>query len=260
MTEENKDKNFLTTSEAARLLSVSPDTVLKWVKAGKIKSRRTLGGHFRIPREALDIPEKQVDPDNGYSARLDNDFMYCWEYVASGGAIKTECRECLTYRSRSKRCYELRELPSGLGCLAMQCAADCLDCNYYQLVQDQAINILVISSSLHIVKDAHLIEKTPNLEIKTVDDEYEAAAQIQSFRPDYVVIDCSLGKKRASTLCTNLFNDARIPVTRIILASKNKNLSEYCEKEVFGWIRKPFSIEQLKSCIEGVPKIDKSKI
>jgi len=114
MTDDLKDKDFLTTSEAARLLSVSPDTVLKWVRAGKIKSRRTLGGHFRIPRNELDIPSESSDPDNGFSARLDNDFMYCWEYVASGGAIKSECKECLTYRSRSRRCYELRELPSGL--------------------------------------------------------------------------------------------------------------------------------------------------
>ncbi|WP_457826562.1 MerR family transcriptional regulator, partial [Staphylococcus aureus] len=43
------EKDYLTTSQAARLLAVSPDTVLKWVRAGKVKSYRTLGGHFRIP-------------------------------------------------------------------------------------------------------------------------------------------------------------------------------------------------------------------
>ena len=39
----SNDKNYLTTTQAAKLLSVSPDTVLKWVKAGKLQARRTLG-------------------------------------------------------------------------------------------------------------------------------------------------------------------------------------------------------------------------
>ena len=46
-------KDYFTTTEAANLLSVSPDTVLKWVRAGKIESYRTPGGHSRIPSEAV---------------------------------------------------------------------------------------------------------------------------------------------------------------------------------------------------------------
>ncbi len=250
-------KEFLTTTEAARLLSVSPDTVLKWVKAGKIKSRRTLGGHFRIPVDALNIPSGEEESDAAIQVPSNNDFMYCWEYLAKDGNVKSECRECITFRSRSQRCYELRDLPEGIGCLAMQCAADCADCEYYQLVQGSITNILILSNSIHLMRDAGSLERENGLHVQFVGDEYEMAASIQSFRPDYVVLDCAVGKKRTAALCTNLFNDARIPVTRIILASKNKNLSEYCDKEVFGWIRKPFSIAQLKSCIESVSRQEK---
>lgn len=255
---DSKDRGFLTTSEVAKLLSVSPDTVLKWVKAGKIKSRRTLGGHFRIPIDALNIPSRESDLDNGNSARLDNDFMYCWEYLAKGGGIKAECRDCITFRSRSRRCYELRDLPEGFGCLAMQCAAECVDCDYFKLVQGSIINVLILSRSIHFMRDAGSLDHENGLQVQFVRDEYEMASAIQAFRPDYVLIDCAIGRKRTMSLCTNLFNDARIPVTRIILASKNKNLSEYCDKEVFGWIRKPFSIEQLKNCIKSVPGTESS--
>ncbi len=258
MNDKDKKPEFLTTSQAARLLSVSADTVLKWVKAGKIKSRRTLGGHFRIPIDALDMPADVISSIGNGSLITSPDYMYCWEYLASDGVIKPECRECITYRSRSRRCYELRDLPNGLGCLAMQCAGNCEECEYFKLVQNQAINIMVLTGNSRIMKDAETLDNHDDLLVKFVHTEYEMASEIQSFRPDYIVVDCGIGKKRTSTLRTSLFNDARIPVTRIIIASKTKKLSEYCDKEVFGWIRKPFSIEQLRSCIESVPKLEKT--
>ena len=48
------NQKHYTTSQAAKLLSVSADTVLKWVKAGKINSYRTPGGHYRIPADAVE--------------------------------------------------------------------------------------------------------------------------------------------------------------------------------------------------------------
>jgi hypothetical protein len=69
-----------------------------------------------------------------------------------------------------------------------------------------------------------------------------------------VVIDCAIGKRRTGLVCENLFNDPRIPVVRIILASKNKEIEEYCDRDVFGWIMRPFSIEQLRNCISQVSR------
>jgi excisionase family DNA binding protein len=252
MADGNRKKEYLTTSQVAGLLSVSPDTVLKWVKAGKIKSYRTLGGHFRIPLEALDIPSDKEYP----KARLETqDFIYCWEYLSEGGEIKPECRDCITFRSRSRRCYELRDLPGDLGCLAMQCAESCPQCGYYNLVHNQTTSVLVLSKNDHLINERKSSLPQDDLDIRIVHDEYEAASIIQSFRPDYVVIDTAFGKRRSADLCSNLFNDARIPVTRIILASRTQKLKEYCDKEIFGWIRKPFSIKQLRACIQGVPRL-----
>ena len=39
---------------AARLLGVSVDTVRRWERDGKIKSRRTAGGQRRFPRAEID--------------------------------------------------------------------------------------------------------------------------------------------------------------------------------------------------------------
>ena len=98
------------------------------------------------------------------------------------------------------------------------------------------------------------LDDTGLFEIHFSEDEYSAAIAIQEYRPDYIIIDCSIGKKRTGYICNNLFNDIRIPVVRIILSSKSKEIENYCDREVFGWIRKPFNIQQLHECIQGVPK------
>jgi len=50
-----EDKNWYTISEAAKYLGVSPDTLRRWEKAGKISApKRTAGGARRYSKELLD--------------------------------------------------------------------------------------------------------------------------------------------------------------------------------------------------------------
>ena len=45
--------DYLTTSEVAELLHVSPKTVTRWAREGRLPHSRTLGGHRRYPGEAI---------------------------------------------------------------------------------------------------------------------------------------------------------------------------------------------------------------
>ncbi|UCC44589.1 MAG: helix-turn-helix domain-containing protein [Candidatus Zixiibacteriota bacterium] len=257
MPDQVKGRKYLTTTEAARLLSVSPDTVLKWVKAGKVKSRRTLGGHFRIPVSELspfasDVPIAAPDKRPTAPALT---HQYCWEYLAGGKQIKAECMDCITYRSRASRCYELKDLPGGLGCLNLFCDTECSDCDYYKAVSGQDTNVLVLRCSGILITDLATPGKVDDLDVRFASGEYEAATAIQEFRPDYVVVDCSFGMRRTAAICNSLFSDIRIPVARLILSSRVRRIKDYCDQEIFGWIKKPFTIEQLKTCIRGVPEL-----
>lgn len=245
-------KDFLTTTEAAKILSVAPDTVLRWVKAGKIKSYRTPGGHARIPRTSID--ELLMEPafSLNSSSRKSRDRQYCWEFLAAGGEMKEGCKDCLTYKSRASRCYELRTLSDGLGCLRIGCELSCEECEYYQLMHGQVWSVLILSESRRILSDRTRLDFVNDLRVKFVEDEYEGSYVIEKFRPDFIVIDVAIGRKRTGTFCNHLFNDPRIPVPRIILASPEVEKDEYCHKEIFGWIRKPFTISQLKEYIQGV--------
>jgi excisionase family DNA binding protein len=45
----SRDDVYITTGEVARILRVSPKTVARWAKEGKLPHLVTLGGHRRFP-------------------------------------------------------------------------------------------------------------------------------------------------------------------------------------------------------------------
>lgn len=49
-----RKERFLRTSEVAQKLKVSPKTVARWAKEGRLPYLATLGGHRRFPESAID--------------------------------------------------------------------------------------------------------------------------------------------------------------------------------------------------------------
>ncbi len=49
-----REKDYLRAAEAAALLHVSPKTVSRWAKEGRLPYVLTLGGHRRFPRHAIE--------------------------------------------------------------------------------------------------------------------------------------------------------------------------------------------------------------
>jgi excisionase family DNA binding protein len=50
---EEEVPGYLKTAEVAEMLHVSPKTVTRWAKDGKLPHSRTLGGHRRFPAEEI---------------------------------------------------------------------------------------------------------------------------------------------------------------------------------------------------------------
>ena len=53
-TEAPGSRDYLTRSGVARLLGVSPNTVTRWAREGRIPSQLTLGGHHRFERAVIE--------------------------------------------------------------------------------------------------------------------------------------------------------------------------------------------------------------
>ena len=51
---EEGPKDYIRTAEAAKMLRVSPKTVSRWAKQGKLPHVVTLGGHRRFPVDAIE--------------------------------------------------------------------------------------------------------------------------------------------------------------------------------------------------------------
>lgn len=125
-------KVYLTTFEAAELLSVTPDSVLKWIKSGKLVAHRTPGGHNRIARETIEALLKPAQPKPASQSAYS---QYCWEYNFRSWDCNENCTNCVVYKARVKKCYVLSGYPEELGPLKRFCESSCDQCEYYKLVK-----------------------------------------------------------------------------------------------------------------------------
>jgi excisionase family DNA binding protein len=53
---------YYTTHEAARILHVTPMTVIRWIEDGKVRAHKTLGGHRRITPADLEVIVRERAP------------------------------------------------------------------------------------------------------------------------------------------------------------------------------------------------------
>jgi excisionase family DNA binding protein len=127
-------KEYLTTFEAAKILSVSPDAVLKWIKSGILNARRTPGGHHRIAKSSI---EKLLSLNEKiYSSKQDKqEFQYCWEFNCRSDNCPEDCESCVVYNIRAERCYKMLSFPEEFGHLKLYCKTSCEECNYFKFVQ-----------------------------------------------------------------------------------------------------------------------------
>ena len=237
-------RHILTTGQAARLCSVTPDTILKWIKSGRLEAHRTAGGHYRIKRRHLsDLELVPPRPRN---------FSYCWEFYSSDGSIQAKCKNCVVYRTRAYRCYEVAKLASDVGHQKLFCKQSCDECDYFQRVHRQPTNVLVVSDNQVLTAALARDADTISMNLKVTECEYTSSAIVETFRPDYAIIDCSMGPERSGDLVSHLKEDPRLPYVRVILAGNRGEFPTNCDKEVFARLETPFDIRDIAECIEGV--------
>lgn len=119
-------KDYLTTTELAKLCGVSRFTVINWVNQGRIETMKTIGGHFRIPvSEAISFYETFHTGNNGV---ISESLCHCWEYLQKPNCDR-QCESCLLYGSRINYCFVVvREFGKEM----IHCKGDCLNCDYFE--------------------------------------------------------------------------------------------------------------------------------
>lgn len=246
---------FLTTGQAADLCSVTPDTVLKWIRSGRLRAHRTAGGHHRIDQNDLQplmTPmASAVSSATALPEPIRRHFSYCWEFN-NDGELSQGCRRCPAYLMRAQRCYEVASrLPQGEHKRHF-CQETCDQCDYYRAVHEQTMNVLVVTDDI-VLSDTLILEAARfpfNLQI--ADCEYTCSALVNEFKPDFAFVDCSLGLEASRDISFHLAQDPRIPFIRVVLAGAEHQLPRECDKEVFARIERPFSAKDINDFIDFI--------
>jgi excisionase family DNA binding protein len=216
------DSEYVSTGAAARLPGVTPDTVLKWIKRGRLEARRTAGGHYRVSKAALRWlrGEGEEKSSAGAADAAPRPPLYCWEYHASGGVVRPECEQCNAYQAKALRCYELRCLPSGLGSPSDFCTTVCEACGYYRQHVHGPVRVLVVSDSVSLRDELQRGSQHRPVRFEFAAREYECAAIVDGFRPELVLIDCTLPRSVWTSLVSCMADDPRAAGLRIVLAQR----------------------------------------
>jgi excisionase family DNA binding protein len=141
------EKYYFTTNDIALMCNVTRQTVINWIKNGKLEATLTPGGHRRVLRVDLAafFERNKIDLNiiQDYEERHRKKTPFCWEYFAMGfvsWASQHECARCPVKRSRALKCFVLAELFRNQRDF---CRTDCGDCSFYKrygelLQEDQA--------------------------------------------------------------------------------------------------------------------------
>ncbi len=245
---------LLTTGKAARMCSVKPDTVLKWIKKGRLPASRTAGGHYRVEERDLLLVlsqdpagEKQWEDHAALCSRP----MRCWEYMNHDPGAA--CLDCIVHQVQAMWCFRMVNLVKGANHARRFCTSACQECPYYRRVHGEPTNVLVITRDENLIQDLAKRE-SGSVDFRFARRGYDASAIITVFRPAFVVIDQAVLESLGMALLDALASDPRTAGSRIILAIRKGSLSHSIRTPgVFAKIEEPFKATEILALIDRIP-------
>ncbi len=226
------EDDTVSTGEAARLCSVKRDTILKWIKRKKIPSIRTAGGHFRIQGKHLTsyITKKEDSEVRSKDLVTTNSNLFeskipCWEFNSINGKIIEGCKKCIVWKAKILKCYFIADKGDAIGHARLFCKNDCQKCNYYYYAVDSLKRVLIISEEI-----TEAITKPSfgdnAIEIQITHSPYKASSLIESFRPNFIILDKSLTNCNTDEVFKEISNDPRAYHSSIILGIHREKQKE----------------------------------
>jgi excisionase family DNA binding protein len=239
---------YISTGQAAKICSVTRDTVLKWIQSGYLPARRTAGGHHRILRSDLDaivgFPADSEAPAPAEERTISPDIKFCWEHHGDG-EVTDECRACAIYAMRAQRCYEVLRLAPDTVQSGIRCQRECSECGYFEMASQGDASVLVVTTDPDLTKNLHAIVDLPGFTLQLADCGYSCSSALNVFRPDYVFVDCSLGLEESKRLVRHLLHDGRVPFVRVVVAGCLDSFPQDCETRIFARIDRQLRLEDI---------------
>lgn len=253
------EEEWLSTGRVAKLCSVKPDTVQKWIRSGKVAAQRTAGGHYRLSRQDVATFLTAPRPARWFRpppVECQPRPLRCWEYMSNNGTLRKECGNCVVYRVRASWCFEVLGVSQGTGHARSFCRSQdsCESCVYYRHVMGLSQGVLVVSAEDDILTAlAGRIEG--GVLFRLARTGYEASTLMGTFRPSFVVLDTAMAAGHETGLLTSLLNDSRVPGLKVILYGNSTGLDRglAAGNRILGVLEKPFDPRRVASLIRRIP-------
>lgn len=259
---------LLTTGQAAKLCAVTPDTVLKWIKKGRLGATRTAGGHYRVALPDLEpflagfgqppvakpatVALQPFPSQDG--TKDESEEVPCWEFLSNNGDVREACHQCVVYRVRATRCFLMAGLDTDVGHAHEFCEGSCEDCVYYRRIQGKSTQVLVISADEDLVSRIEWSGED-SVSLRFARNGYEASAMVQDFRPEVAIIDMEGLPDQGFGLLDSIAADARIPHVRVILAIPQDSMARMLQRPrhrlVVSMLEKPQVCDRIEEVVRG---------
>ncbi|HUB77483.1 MAG TPA: helix-turn-helix domain-containing protein [Bryobacteraceae bacterium] len=244
----------LTTGKAAQLCSVKPDTVLKWIKKGRLPAIRTAGGHYRVEErdvlKALTQGHVNDEPREERPALCGRP-VRCWEYMNQSPG--TECQDCIVYKVHATWCFRLVQQMRGTGHAARFCGTSCQECPYYRRVHQLPTNVLVITRDEGLIRDL-AAKESHQVAFRFARRGYDASAIVEVFRPAYVIFDQVVLDSLGINLLEALASDPRTKGVRILVAVRKGGIGFRVRScSVYATVQEPFQADEIVALINRTP-------
>lgn len=247
-------RRTLSTGQAARLCSVNADTVLKWIKKGRLKAVRTAGGHYRIDRADLDALLASSRADEPRVVRLDETprQVRCWELRSQDGEVKAECQSCAVYQVRASWCFLLAQAQSVEMEGRRHCQQPCDECLYHGRLKGRAARVLIVGSdeSARLNLEGRVVE---GLVVSFAGNGYEASAMLGAIRPDFVIVDEEMLNTTEAGLLAYLAGQAGLPGMQVgaaVAGASSRPASEAAFRDAAFLVEKPVSAAGLEALLQ----------
>ena len=189
------NKKFLSTGQVAKEFSVTPDTVLKWIKSNKLYAHRTAGGHYRIAEEDLNsFRDKKTTTGIDATCIDSENNLYCWEFMENKGLSTTKCKDCIVYNTQTKKCYKLATLPEEIGHQRTFCNKQCSVCEYFKTIVHTP-SVLIITENNNLINYLNTNIDKEKCELSFCNHEI-LKSKIPQHADSYILIDYDLMKNK----------------------------------------------------------------
>lgn len=215
------NQSFLTTDQAAKLLNVHPNTILRWIKAGKLPTTQ-IGKQYRIPREAIENRVGKVGSGTRIIAVANQ----------KGGVAKTTTTlNIAAGLGRQRKRVLVTDLDPQGGCaVSLGISTDSLNKTVYTVLMNDEAGFRDV-----IIRSSHGFDLAPsNIDLAGAEIELKqllAAEQILKSKLedvsddyDYILLDCppSLGMLTINALTAA--HEILIPMSMEFLALRGLDM------------------------------------